>query len=79
MNDPLIARSESPEEKKLRRFLEDQLEEMLRHKYIESEKACRDLGPDALLDWIKKYAARYRMQWIECHGEIVNGECHPKN
>lgn len=41
-------------------FMERQREEMLRHKWIESEKAHRDLGMDAIFDWIRKYAAQWR-------------------
>ncbi|MEI6337677.1 MAG: hypothetical protein WCQ57_03730 [Verrucomicrobiota bacterium] len=35
-------------------------EEILRHKWIESEKAGRDIGFErALLDWIVKYRSRW--------------------
>lgn len=42
------------------RYLASQSEEILRHKWIESEKAQRDLGRDAVMDWISKYAAAWR-------------------
>ena len=36
-------------------------EEILRHKWIESEKAGRDIGFErALLDWIMKYRSGWR-------------------
>jgi len=36
-------------------------EEILRHKWIESEKAGRDIGFErALLDWIVKYRSEWR-------------------
>jgi hypothetical protein len=36
-------------------------EEILRHKWIESEKAGRDIGfEQALTDWIIKHRARWR-------------------
>ncbi len=42
-----------------REFLAER-EEILRHKWIESEKAGRDIGFDAaLMDWI----ARHRADW----------------
>lgn len=41
-----------------------QLEEIRKHKWIESEKAHRDLGSEAVLDWIKNHAARWRA-WYE--------------
>lgn len=46
------------------RYLAKQREEMLRYKWIESEKAHRDLGRDAIMDWIQHYAAQWRA-WYE--------------
>lgn len=42
-----------------------------RHKWIESEKAGRDLGSDAIHDWSRRYWWRWcRDRWIEhLHGE----------
>jgi hypothetical protein len=40
----------------LKQYLEIQGREIERHKWIESEKAGRDLGMDAAIDWILKYA-----------------------
>ncbi len=40
----------------LKRYLEIQTREIDRHKWIESEKAGKDLGMDAAIDWIQKYA-----------------------
>ena len=45
-------------------MLASEREEILRHKWIESEKAQRDLGKDAVLDWIHHYAAQWR-EWYE--------------
>lgn len=45
-------------------FLARQREEILKHKWIESEKAHRDLGSEAVMDWIAKYAAAWR-DWYE--------------
>jgi hypothetical protein len=43
-----------------REFLAER-EEILRHKWIESEKAGRDIGFDAaLIDWVSKYRAGWR-------------------
>lgn len=40
-------------------------EEILRHKWIESEKAGHDIGFEkALLDWIVKYRSNWRSQRI---------------
>jgi len=46
------------------RMLEMQRKEIERYKWLESEKAQRDLGREASLDWIKKYAAKWR-EWYE--------------
>lgn len=49
-----------------------QIEEMQKHKWIESEKAGFDVGPAAYIDWVKKYAADWRKSFIESH---VNFDC----
>jgi hypothetical protein len=41
----------------------NQMEEILKHKWIESEKAGHDLGSEAAADWIDKYADKWRMWW----------------
>ena len=51
-------------EQRLARQMARQREEILRHKWIESEKAQRDLGAEAVLDWIRRYAAQWR-HWYE--------------
>lgn len=38
-------------------------EEIQRHKWIESEKADRDLGQDAVTDWIRHYWAQFCRQY----------------
>lgn len=48
-----------------REFLAER-EEILRHKWIESEKAGYDIGFEkALLDWIVKYRSDWRSQRAE--------------
>jgi len=37
-----------------------QIEEMMRHKWIESEKAGYDLGESCHLEWIRKHGAKFR-------------------
>ena len=49
---------------RLRQDLEAQTEEILRHKWIESERAGTDLGEAAVSDWIDRYAAAWR-SWRE--------------
>lgn len=50
--------------------MNDQIHEMEKHKYIESEKAGKDLGDSALLDWIVKYAAKFREEWESINGKV---------
>lgn len=46
------------------RMLAMEREEIMRHKWIESEKGNRDVGSEAVFDWIRKYAAIWR-KWFE--------------
>lgn len=50
------------------RMLSLQREEILKHKWIESEKAQRDLGREAIMEWITKYAEQWRV-WYETQPE----------
>lgn len=49
-------------------MLRMQRDEIERHKWIESEKNGQDLGRQAALDWISKYAAKWR-EWYETEFE----------
>jgi hypothetical protein len=50
-------------------------EEILRHKWIESEKAGRDIGFErALLDWIIKYRSEWRDLRVKPTSPPSNGE-----
>lgn len=44
-------------------ILRKELEEILKHKWIESEKAGYDLGDQAVWDWVEKYACEFREYW----------------
>jgi len=44
-------------------ILREELEEILKHKWIESEKAGYDLGDKAVWDWVQKYAHEFREYW----------------
>ena len=48
-------------------FLADQRVEMEKHKWIESEKVGHDLGNSAVMDWIRKYAKKYRDKYNLIH------------
>ena len=48
-------------------FMEDQVKEIEKYKWIMSEKAGRDLGSEACKDWICKYAKQFREFWFSTH------------
>jgi hypothetical protein len=48
------------------KMLAMQREEILRYKWIESEKRHRDLGAEAVFEWIRRYAADWRT-WFDEH------------
>ncbi len=45
---------------RLQKDLADQADEIMKHKWIESEKAGTDLGNKAVLDWVEKHACEWR-------------------
>lgn len=48
-------------------FIREQINEMEKYKWIESEKAGKDLGEFAINEWICKYAKRFRDEWNRKH------------
>ncbi len=50
-------------EKQLELSSRNQMEQILKHKWLESEKAGYDIGKAAVTDWIGKYAAIWRKWW----------------
>lgn len=58
----------SPESRaELAKLVEAEKHEIEVHKWIESEKAGRDLGNEAVKDWIDKHAAEFREKWNREH------------
>jgi ABC-type proline/glycine betaine transport system substrate-binding protein len=51
-------------EARLARMLDAERDEIMRYKWIASERARRDLGQDAVLDWIENHASAWR-HWYE--------------
>ena len=51
-------------EARQQKMLSMQRDEINRYKWIQSERASRDLGGTAVLDWIQRYAANWR-DWYE--------------
>ena len=57
-----------------------QIEEINRHKWIESQKAGYDLGDRAVFDWVEKHAAQFRRYVQDTFGEHIeypNGDISP--
>lgn len=51
-----------------RAYLEFQRQAMLKHKWIMSEKAGRDVGENAAaLDWLKNHAENFKRFWRRTH------------
>lgn len=50
-----------------KQFMMDQIREIEVHKWIESEKANRDLGQECVVLWIKLFAKSYRQKWFSEH------------
>lgn len=55
----------------LKKFLENQVNEMLKYKWVKGQKIGHDPGPEACEEWIKNYAAQYRKQYDELYNEIL--------
>lgn len=55
---------------KNRRFMLDQIEEILKHKWIEGEKSGKDPGPECCLEWIENHGEEYR-NWWEAENEFL--------
>jgi len=52
----------------LKEYLNSQIEEINKIKWIESEKKGSDIGFNEAKDiWIDKYAENYRTYWLESH------------
>ena len=55
----------------LKTYLVHQREEMLRYKWIESQKAGHDLGEQALREWVEKYGKAYREAYVHEYKDII--------
>lgn len=47
-----------------KKYLIDQKKEMEKYKWITSEKAKKNLGEQAIIEWVKKYAKKFRKKWV---------------
>jgi len=64
----------------LHEFIVLQIQEIDRHKWIESQKAGYDLGDRAVFDWVEKHAEEFRRYVVETLDEAIefpNGSIAP--
>ncbi len=55
-------------EKDFKKYMADVISEINKHKWFESEKRKKDIGfQEAAMDWIPKYANKYREHWERVH------------
>lgn len=55
----------------LKHYLLHQKDEMLKYKWIQSQKAGKDLGEQALHEWIEKYGKAYREEYNKEYQELI--------
>jgi len=53
-------------------YWESQKNEMLKYKWLESEKCGCDLGENCICQWIIKYAAKFASFWKHTHAFVDN-------
>ncbi len=61
-------------------FMELEIAEIKRYKWIQSQKAGYDLGDGAVFDWVERYAAEFRARVLAEHREPIeypNGKAAP--
>lgn len=57
----------------------EEIRQMLRHKWIESEKQNHNIGEVAFLDWIEKYADSFSTWAKTIPEKCINCRLHPIN
>jgi len=56
----------------LKEYNKAQVEEIKKHKWIESHKQNHDIGNfEASVDWVNKYAEAFRAHWEKTHMKII--------
>ena len=56
----------------LKKFLDKQREAIDKYKWCQSEKAQKDLGQEAVKEWILKFAKTYRREYVE--KDLINSK-----
>jgi len=49
----------------LKKYLENQIEEMKKYKWVRGQELGRDQGENAFKEWAQKYASQYRKEYEE--------------
>jgi hypothetical protein len=65
----------------LKKFLINQKIEIEKYKWVESQKANRDLGEQAVTEWVNKNAKKYREEYEETYNALIKetaDECKKK-
>lgn len=52
-------------------FIQDEIHEIKKHKWIESEKAHCDLGNEAIFDWVDNCSKDFEDNWMKKHFKIT--------
>jgi hypothetical protein len=60
----------------LKTFLLHQKEEIEKYKWIESQKAGKDLGEQAIMEWVAKFAEKYRKEYEFIFNQLVEETAH---
>lgn len=61
------------DQKELKAYLDAQLEEIQKFKWIESERASHDIGfHSAAFEWIDRYSADFREYWNGNHSKHLD-------
>lgn len=56
----------------MRQYMENQITEILKYKWIMGEKLGHDPGEEAVKEWIKRYGAQYRKEYEDVYDVILN-------
>jgi len=56
----------------LKKYLENQIEEMKKYKWVRGQELGRDQGENAFKEWAQKYASQYRKEYEEMLDDLVD-------
>jgi hypothetical protein len=56
----------------LKKYLENQKEEMLKYKWCKGVQIGKDPGESACKEWVEKYAKKYREEYEEIYNKVID-------